>query len=1358
MRGALQCHAARCTLHGADTAGTRSALVRQHQAGVAIEIGERDRATGLVVLVFEAIAVVVEPVAHVQRDGAVGRALERGPIGSTLHDAAVALAGAAAVCEHESGHAGRVGERDTAPGLEVLVGDAVAVVVEPIADVERDRAVRRALQRDSVGRTLDDATAALASTARIRQHQILGAVSVGERHATAGLEVLVLDPVAVVVEPVTDIRDQHIVGVALEPGAAGGADDLAPRAHAHAAVAADEQLRRAVGVGELERAALDEVVVGDTIAVVVVAVAEIDVGEEVAVALQLGPIRAADHGAAGALAGPALVGLHEPRGAVEVSERDGPPRDEVLVCGSVAVVVERVAQVGRRRTVGGALQLGPIRGADDVSAPALACAAAVALHETCRPVEVGECHGAACDEVLVGRAVAVVVERIAQVWRLAVMAVARQRGLVGAAHDRAPGALADAAGVALHEAGVAVQIGQLHCTAVGVLLVGRAIAVVVQSVADVLSRLVVAGAQEGQSVVCADHAAAIALAHAAGIRQHQAAVAVQVRQRDDTARLVVLVGRAVAVVVEPVADVLGGVGQGGAGERRVVRGALHLAVGALADTARVEERQARAAVRVGVADRAARLVVLVGGAIAVVVEAVTDVLVRHGQGGAGQRRLVRAAEHDAVDALTDAAGLVEGQPLDAAQIGVGDGAAGLVVLVGGAVAVVVEPVADVLGRGEEGGACQRRLVGMTHDLATVALPDATRVAEAEARRAPGIGVADRAAGLEVLVDQTVAVVVDAVADLSGLQRMAGARQRRKPRPADDVSARAGTDTTRVALLEALGAVEVDHLGVAVGPEVLVGQAVAVVVEIVTQIGGRELLRRLDALDGPAEPAAVGAHQLALGALADVAAARQRLVGTRVTGVGVAVVDEAVAVVVDGVAQLDGARMHVVVAVVAVGGRTPPVAVLVDDAVAGEVTRDAVLVDAVAAPLGSGRVHQGILVVAVVGGRRSIAILVEVGAGQDLAIAVLVADLGRSAREAAGLDVGLVAREDGRVRRLAVALVGAEAVAVQIALIAALVGDAVAVLVDPVAAAVGATVLTGRLEVADAGGLGGCDALHETTATGAEAAGLADLRGAHDVEERVALVGLAVAVVVEVVAQLRLARPHRVVALGARVGPAHLDLLAVGQPVLVGVDTDDILAVAVVVDDVVTGLALRLVRPRVGGRVVWLTVAQGGPVGTTAAVDGAVEEPITVGVAVGRDGHKMHVEDAALRQIDGPLPCRLHGTVEEAADAEGDDAVAERAAAIGDLDHHRVGDRVLQRVELHVERRVLEVRGHRRSVLEEQDAQEVQLVAAARCVRRDAEHQRLRGGIVGAAGQRQDQGQQECPQCVRPQHFESSWNS
>ena len=594
---------------------------------------------------------------------------------------------------------------------------------------------------------------------------------------------------------------------------------------------------------------------------------------------------------------------------------------------------------------------------------------------------------------------------------------------------------------------------------------------------------------------------------------------------------------------------------------------------------------------------------------------------------------------------------------------------------------------------------------------------------------------------DAVVDDPIAVVVEAVAGLDadlGIARpgVGAARGRGAARALDDASRRAaGADACagRPDLgLRAAGRVVVG--------EALVGLAVAVVVQPVARLDpGQAGAETHHLARAPGRPRVVGAdpHPRLVGAgpgAAGAGGARRGLWVVEV--VGVALVDQPVAVGVEAVADLVGPRVHGVVGVVAVRGRGVPVAVAVAEAVARGVPADTVLVHAVAAPLGRAGVHGGVGVVAVVGRRPAVVVLVVEGAEREvIGVAVAVADVvgGGVSLEHRGAAWLPGAGVDARVLVGAVPGLGGVAVAVEVALDAPLVDDAVAVVVLAISAEVGG------------GGLDRGGAAHDHHAAlaaegaldhAALALALAAARPGPALGPVLRLpdeplVGLAVAVVVLAVAELDQAGADRRVTEAA-------GLEAVLHAVGVFVDAGCVAARAVLVDAVAAVRAGVLDHPGVGAGVGGLAVAGAGGAARAAAGEGAVGEAVGVGVAGGGVGEGEQAdradllgEEVDLTTVEGhELPAR-----EVPGGGEGDGRPREGGLGVGDLDDDRPGDRIEALGDLELEAVGLggEQDAGRALALVEEQAQGAQLGTRRGRLGADLEQQRVRRGVAVAAG-------------------------
>ena len=255
-----------------------------------------------------------------------------------------------------------------------------------------------------------------------------------------------------------------------------------------------------------------------------------------------------------------------------------------------------------------------------------------------------------------------------------------------------------------------------------------------------------------------------------------------------------------------------------------------------------------------------------------------------------------------------------------------------VVLVGGAIAVVVDEVALLEGVGVDVGG---GVVAVACDLR---VPGGQRAGLlGGAAVTPGVAVeVDVVGGGHVLVDAAVAVVVDLVADLE-VAREGLVRGVVAVLVVLDVPGGLGAGVHRV-----LGvAVAVDiGVGVVRGAHVLVDLAVAVVVDEVADLGVARV--GLDV----AVVAVVAVGHVPGGGLAGllgvVGVAEAVAVRVAVVGGGDLLVDEAVTVVVDVVADLGRTRVDGRVVVVAVVFLGEAVLVVVDDVVAGVDVADGIV--------------------------------------------------------------------------------------------------------------------------------------------------------------------------------------------------------------------------------------------------------------------------------------------------------------------------------------------------------------------------------------------------------------------------------
>ena len=195
---------------------------------------------------------------------------------------------------------------------------------------------------------------------------------------------------------------------------------------------------------------------------------------------------------------------------------------------------------------------------------------------------------------------------------------------------------------------------------------------------------------------------------------------------------------AVAVIVDAVADL-------GAGERLAFAGSEGAAAAGLASHRAGADPGGGFGAVVAVAGERGAAVAFVGDAIAVVVEAVADL-------GAGGRR--READDLAVDA--------GGEPGGAdARLAGGAGLVDRRVFVGGAIAVIVSPVAGFGGRVAGFGVAERAVAGGVAGVD--AIGEARAFADAAWLAEPG----------EAFVGGAIAVIVDGIASLGGGHAVAG---------------------------------------------------------------------------------------------------------------------------------------------------------------------------------------------------------------------------------------------------------------------------------------------------------------------------------------------------------------------------------------------------------------------------------------------------------------------------------------------------------------------------------------------------------------------------------------------------------
>ena len=1014
--------------------------------------------------VGEAVTVVVHAVAPLRGVGVDGGAGGGRVVAVARREGGVAAAG---VRRAQAARLGRVAVAvliqvavvgDAAVRV-VLVGGAVAVLVAAAADLDGGR-VALAHERRAVRRADPGAVGA----------------EVGARLVVAGLplqrEVLVGEAVAVVVQLVTAAR------LVVRLPAVDGAVVADPAVHAGAG---GRDLGTDTDAADLAGAVIQaQLLVGEAVAVVVLAVA--DLGRVLGGA-------AIGHGGAG---GQAAVhstldqALPTDADALAGLTQGAPVPGELLVGVAVAVVVQGVADLdlvlGRAAAgVGGA-------GDDLLAVHAALDGALAALAPALAGLSLGQLFPVGrvrVDEPLVDLAVAVVVQGVAELQVRGDVGGAGQAVALGRADHHAASAGPRPAGRAFGERLLLDRIRPHE------VLVGEAVAVVVQGVAGELCAVLVVG--HGREVALPQPVGAGGgdVAHRAFSQPGAGRVGAGGAQ--------LLVGEAVAVVVELVADLDRDLGRGAAG----VGGA-----GGLADAGALDHPLA--ALAHALTGRAGGELdveeALVHEAVAVVVELVAD-LVAHlagrsvGIGRAGDH-LVGAAldQPDAAGAHAVALG-AQGQGPQL-RIGVAR------ILVGVAVAVVVQPVAAGL---------LVRLVGL--DLAVVAVPGALHAGgdHAPARAHPRVQAgAVVVLAVEPLIGVAVAVVVHEVADLQGGLRGAPVRAA----GADDGQA-VGEALDQARATGALTLAGRAH-GRAVQGEALVGEAVAVVVQAFTALarggevlgaaGGRERGRVAEHDAARAQPGPAGLTQRA-----------RRVVPVQV---GERLVGEAVAVVVQ---------------VVAAGLR-----VLVQGH--GRVVADPVARDALRAYQGEARVTDALVQAA--GQLRALERLV----GEAVAVvvqAVAGALLGLVARHR-GVGAGPRALHAGRDR-----LLGADA---QLSAaghgrvqIGGLVAVAVAVVVQAVAG------LIDRLDGVQAGHGRGRARRVGADARARHALALVAAAARRRAVEGVAVVDQGVAVVVQIVAELLRTRVDLRVAVVA----VHITQIAVVVRVQ-GRVAGQVLAVAVLV--------------------------------------------------------------------------------------------------------------------------------------------------------------------------------------------------
>ena len=776
-------------------------------AGVAGSV--QDSAVGP--LVGQAIAVVVVSVAG------LGSGREPVPEALAPHPDAALLRPVSA-----EAHAAGLGAAVVAPPAqripgEVFVGGTVAVVVVPVARLTDGELVARACAPLTSGAGLR-AVVALPHPAVVG-----GAVEAGLRQRAAVAR-LVGRAVAVVVVPVAALHARSLLTRARVPRA------QHTRLSAIAALPHPALLDQTAPAG-LHQRALQLVLVGAAVAVVVVPVAALLDGELIAAA------RAPLAGHAGCAA---VVALPHSAGAIAAAVA-GLAQGEVvvpLVCQAVAVVVVAVADLVSRTLVVDA-RPPPTRHAALAPVRALAHAAGV-----CLAAVAGLGQGQP-QLVLIHHAVAVVVVAVAGLGRRQLLVHAR-----APLAQRAAGLLAAVAEPDVLGPSGAV-VAAAHQGRAELVFVGRPVAVVIGVVAELgdgelLSHARPPAPAEGTGLLsCVTEplplGVLLAVVAAAGQRITE----------------LVLVGEPVAVVVQPVTDLL---------HRELLVGALApSSAGATALHAVVALTLAASVVSAGVADllQRAALVSFVDLTVTVVVHAVAAF---------GTAEVVVAAWMGRTDApLLRRVALPEARDAGA----VGDGRARLAeleVFIDDRVAVVVEPIAELDVGGHVGAAGvdrtthwagQHAQLVTDHDARGVgALPLASTAC---AQRGPG------------LVDAGVAVVVQGVADLLHCTVDRVALQ--AARPVTPPAARAALAR------EAAGFIE---------SELLVHQPVAVVVhDVAGHLDG--LVARQVRVVG-LDPAVDTLARLSLPS-AD-ASMQQRLRGTKV---GILCVDDPVAVVVEAVA-------------------------------------------------------------------------------------------------------------------------------------------------------------------------------------------------------------------------------------------------------------------------------------------------------------------------------------------------------------------------------------------------------------------------------------------------------------------------
>ena len=934
-------------------------------AAAGADAREADAATTgpLGVFVGAAVAVIVEAIADL------------GPSGTSNSGALGGAGGAGCAADlHATAEAdalARAADRATVAPEGAIVHGAITVVVEAVADLGASSAGRHGADRraglvrgvaDLHTGALADARATLADVAAVGPEgavidgtvavvvdaiaglglrRLVGDTGVGARDAggealradagsagvagDAAARVAIVDgAVAVVVEAIAELggEREHLADAAREAadraGLNAGAADAHARGRGHAVVA---------GAGDRSAG---RIFVGAAVAVVVEAIAALEARR---------PQRLADNAAGGAdggsLRADALLTGGAERARLGVS----------VVYRAVAVVIDAVAELGRERK-----HLAHAA-AEVARVAALHAAAADANAGRCRNTVVAGAGDRIAKVILVTKAVAIVVEAVADlfVWQQKRQALESRRGA-----DR--GALGTDAELA----------GGAERAAFRVVVVDEAVAVVVEPIAELLIRNHVAHA----AAILTERAGLNATLAEAHIQRRVAAVVAVAGQR--VARGIFVLD-AVAVVVEAVADLGRGGEEGGALGARVAAGS------------RASGADAGEAGRAGAtACRAA----IVRQAVAVVVEQVAELGLRHHISDAGAVLAARAGLKAGVAlANVDVAGVT-------VEADTRDGSASII-LIHRAVAIIVNAVADLDRSGDLGHAADG--AGITQGLAQCTSAGAARCAVAT--------------GLRItFVNGAVAVVIQPVAELALRKHRADA-VREEAVGAAPLARRAGAHAQRRRGAVVTGLL--NHEAVAG----LVHRAIAVVVDAVAEFGFRRTRR--DALNGRAVADRPARPTDARKACVAVCVHAHRVV-----------IHIAVAVVVDAVAELIGRRVDAGTVVVAIGAQagrtlTKLIAVLIEAEGVWHTDKPGIRRDEAEEHAGGVvlTINAGAAVVAAeaVTGER-----VEQDAGQALAVAALLA--GVAELPSAGSHIGLNGRVAGvaaitAVRRISAAAVG-----------------------------------------------------------------------------------------------------------------------------------------------------------------------------------------------------------------------------------------------------------------------------------------------------------------------------------------------